>query len=161
MKKSVRVTKLLKFMMTLLVAGALTTATASAQRIPGSVGIGGQFGEPTGLSLKFYKPAAASGEFLAAWDFDERVFLDGHATYERHIDSEGKAHFFYGPGAFLEFFDRPNDQDDDVIAGLSGKLGLGYLFDRFEIYAHVTPRLELTPATNGHMAGGLGFRVYL
>ena len=131
-----------------------------AQRITGMVGVGGQFGEPSGLSLKFYKERGASADFLAAWDFSDYVFFDAHATFERHLGQEGTLHFFYGPGGFLELRDRSGDQDDDVSLGISGKVGLGVLFNQFEIFGHLTPRLRLTPATDGDLGGGVGLRVY-
>jgi hypothetical protein len=152
-----------KFIKTLALLPALVLLAvlpAQAQRVPGMVGVGGQFGDQSGLSLKFYNPNQASADFLAAWDFDERVFLDGHAVFEQHIGRRGTAHFFYGPGGFVEFRDRPNDEEDDVGAGISAKVGLGFMINTFEIYGHLTPRLFLTPATNGDIGGGVGFRIY-
>ena len=146
---------------TFIIAVCLLAPTASmAQRSAGMVGIGGQFGEPSGLSLKFYNPRAASADFLASWDFNQYVFIDGHAIFERHLGREGTAHFFFGPGGFLAFRDRSGDQNDDVEAGISGRVGLGVMLDRFEIYGHLTPRLQVTPSTDGKLGGGVGIRYY-
>lgn len=152
MKKSISI---------LTLAFALILALpAQAQRTPGMVGIGGQFGEPSGLSLKIYNPNRASGDFLAAWDFNEYVFMNGHATFERHLNNRGTAHFYFGPGAFIEFRDRAGDQEDDVEGGLSAKFGLGFLFNQIEIFGNITPRLQVTPSTQGELGGGVGLRVY-
>lgn len=135
---------------------------AQAQRTPGTVGIGAQFGEPSGLSLKFYNPTRASADIMASWDFEDYLFLNTHALYETHVNDRGTVHFYYGPGGFIEFQDRGESQDDDIDAGISAKFGLGFMFnDNFEFFGHVTPRLQLTPSTNGEMGGGIGLRVYL
>ena len=61
----------------------------------------------------------------------------------------------------MGFRDQPRDRDDDTVAGLSATAGLGFLFsERFELYGQVTPRIALTPATEGDIGGGIGFRVY-
>ncbi len=137
-----------------------TTADAQAQRRPGAIGIGGQIGEPSGLTVKVYNPSAVSFDVLAAWESDDFFYVNGHGIYERHLDNSGNVHFFFGPGAFVGFRDRPRDQDDDVVAGISGTLGLNLLIDRFEIYGQLTPRLAVTPNTNGDLGGGVGARFY-
>lgn len=140
----------------------LNITPAHAQRGMGNIGIGAQFGEPSGLSLKFYNPGRASADVMASWDFEDYLFVNTHAIYERHLNDRGTMHFYYGPGGFIELQDRPESQEDDVDAGISAKLGLGFmLIDNIELFGHVTPRLQLTPATDGEMGGGIGLRVYL
>ncbi|RMF57276.1 MAG: hypothetical protein D6746_11330 [Bacteroidetes bacterium] len=133
---------------------------AQAQRRPGAIGLGAQIGEPSGVTLQVYRPQAVSYDFLAAWDLDDFVFLNVHGLYEQHLDRQGQVHLFYGPGAFIGFRDRPGDRDDDTVAGISGRIGIGFLIDRFEIYGQITPRLALAPATEGDIGGGLGFRFF-
>jgi hypothetical protein len=133
---------------------------AQDYRNDGDVGIGGQIGEPSGLSLKIYHPSRASYDFLAAWDLDDFFFLNVHAVFEHHFQNEESLHFFLGPGGFVGFRDHPRDRDDDVVAGISGTFGLGVLIDRFEIYIRFTPRLSVIPETNGDIGGGLGLRYY-
>lgn len=105
---------------------------AQAQRRPGAIGLGAQIGEPSGVTLQVYRPQAVSYDFLAAWDLDDFVFLNVHGLYEQHLDRQGQVHLFYGPGAFIGFRDRPGDRDDDTVAGISGRIGIGFLIDRFE-----------------------------
>jgi hypothetical protein len=139
---------------------ALSATPASAQRMPGSIGIGGQIGDPSGLTLKVYNPGRMSYDFLAAWDLDDFFFVNAHGLFSRHVGNRDDLHFFYGPGLFLGFRDRARDEDDDVVAGISGTFGLGYVFDRFELYGQLTPRLSVVPGTDGDLGGGLGFRFY-
>lgn len=138
------------------VLGALPQR-AEAQRVPGSVGIGFQIGDPSGVSLQFYNPEP-SWDFLAAWDFDDFFLLNVHALYERPLGNRPDLFLFYGPGAFIGFRDRPGD--DDVSVGISGTVGIGYLIEQFEIFARITPRLSLVPDTDGDVGGGIGARYY-
>jgi len=140
--------------------GTLCVSNAHAQRRPGAVGIGGQIGDPSGVTLTIYNPQSMSYDFLVAWDTDDFFFLNAHGLFEQHLGGRGNLHFFYGPGAFIGFRDRGNEEDDEAVAGISGRVGLGVLFDRFEVYGQVTPRLALTPATDGEIGGGVGFRIY-
>ena len=133
---------------------------AHAQRAPGDVGIGGQVGNPSGLSLKIYQSGFPSYDFLAAWDLDNFFFLNAHMLQEQHLGNSENVHFFYGPGAFLGLDDRPDDESDDTVVGISAQFGINVIVDRFEIYARVTPRLSLAPNTDGDVGGGLGLRYY-
>lgn len=138
----------------------LTSAPAEAQRRPGGVGFGGQIGEPSGVTIKVYNPNAVSYDFLAAWNLDDFFYLNVHGVYERHLNDEGSAHFFFGPGGFVGLRDRPRDEDDDVVLGISGTFGVNYFIERAELFAQVTPRLSLVPDTDGDVGGGIGVRFY-
>lgn len=144
----------------IILVGLVTAQDAEAQRAPGSVGVGLQLGEPSGLSVKVYNPQSVSYDFLAAYDLNEFFYVNGHGTYEAHLGSSSNAHAFFGPGAFLGVRDNEGDADDDVEAGLSATAGLSYVISRVELYARVTPRLALTPATEGDLGGGFGIRYY-
>lgn len=128
-------------------------------RPAGNTGIGGQVGDPSGITVKLYNPNTYSLDFLAAWDLDNFFFLNVHALYERRLEAEQEVYLFYGPGAFIGFYG--DGADDDVALGISGTFGVGLLVDRFELFAQVTPRLSLLPGTDGDVGGGLGLRYYL
>lgn len=137
----------------------LIIAPAQAQRAPGAIGIGGQIGDPSGVTLKIYNPSGFSYDFLAAWDLDRFFFLNIHGLLERHIGQTQGLHLFYGPGAFIGIRDR-DPGDDDVVVGISGSVGLGYVLDRLEFFGQLTPRLALVPDTDGDIGGGVGLRFY-
>lgn len=143
----------------LLFLVCLLFSTASyAQPANGQTGIGGQIGEPSGVTLKLYNPNGLSYDFLAAFDLDNFFFLNVHGLYHRPIeDIEGEVNVFYGPGGFIGIHDRG---DDEVALGISGTVGLNYLIEQFEIYAQITPRFEVIPRTDGEIGGGLGVRFY-
>lgn len=147
----------------LLIALLLTAGSAQAQRVPGAVGLGGQVGDPSGVTVKVYNPGTLSYDFLAAWDLNNFFFLNMHGLYERPLELENTSglEYFFGPGGFIGFRDRPAGRDDDVVFGISGRLGVNIpLEDRFEFYVQVTPRINLVPDTEGDLGGGLGVRYY-
>jgi hypothetical protein len=126
-----------------------------------SVGIGGQFGDPSGLSLRINNAGALNYDILAAWDFDDYFFVNLHGLWEQSLAPAPQLNYFYGPGIFMGFRDRGRWEDDDVYLGLSGTLGLNvYIQQRLEIYGQVTPRLALVPDTDGDVGGGIGLRFY-
>ena len=81
----------------------LLTLAVHAQRHAGSVGIGAQFGQPTGLTFKVYNPAKLSLEILAAWDLGDFLFVNIHGLIEKPIGSDPKFNYFYGPGIYGGF----------------------------------------------------------
>ncbi|QXD14485.1 hypothetical protein GQ464_013735 [Rhodocaloribacter litoris] len=136
----------------------LGTPATHAQPAPGSFGLGGQIGEPSGITLKLYRSRSVSYDFLAAWDLDDFFFLNVHLLNARPLGREREFHVFFGPGAFIGILDRPRFRDDEVVVGLSGQVGLGLFIERFELFVQLTPRLSLLPATDGDLGGGLGAR---
>ena len=138
----------------------LLARPAEAQRAGGDVGLGLQIGEPSGVTLQFYNPGSMSWDFLAAWDVDDFFFLNVHGLYYRGIGQRNDVHLFYGPGAFIGIRDRGRDEDDDVVVGISGTIGIGIMVEQFQIFGSVTPRLSLIPGTDGDVGAGVGVRYY-
>jgi hypothetical protein len=156
-KKTNRFLALLALAITISLGAA---SNAQAQRAPGALGLGLQLGEPSGISLTYYQPEGMSYDFLSAWNLsNDFFFLNAHGLFNRHLGNDQNLHLYYGPGAFVGFQDR-NGDNQDTVAGISGRIGLGYLIDRFEIYGQLTPRLSVTPGTDGDLGGGVGFRYY-
>lgn len=146
-----------------LILSLCSFVALQAQRTAGSVGIGAQFGQPTGLSLKVYNPNGLSPDVLLAWDLNDFFFINVHGLVERHIDSGGNFHYFIGPGVFAGIRDSNNEileGNDNFAAGISGNFGLNVLLGTVEIYGQVTPRLELIDKTSSDIGGGLGIRFY-
>ncbi|MFB6249862.1 MAG: hypothetical protein ABEL97_14975 [Salinibacter sp.] len=154
--------------LSLLVLGLLLSATlspAQAQRTTGSVGLGGQVGEPSGLSLKFYNESSPSYDFLAAWSLvDDNFFLNAHGLWNYDIEAENvdqDLEWFVGPGGFLIVNDSGPGNNGEIVLGISGTIGLNFVVDRrFELFAQVTPRIAVVEETGGDVGGGVGFRYY-
>jgi hypothetical protein len=144
---------------------ALTVALASTSdclaQSGRSTGIGVQVGSPTGVTVKFVRPARVDYDFLAAWDLDDFLFLAGHALWERRVDDgsgDVDLRMFYGPGVFIGLRDNRND---DVVVGFSGEFGASLWFNQFEIFLQLMPLFELAPETDFHLGGGIGFRFHI
>lgn len=149
----------LRFSPLLLLAFVLLAAPAQAQR--GSFGIGGQVGDPTGLTLKFGSGARAF-DLAAGWDLDDGFFVQGHLLLrERRFPGAGTdLRYFYGPGLFLGARDRGRGRDDDVAFGFSFNAGISYYTGPVEIFGQLTPRLALAPSTDFDLGAGIGVRFY-
>ncbi len=139
-----------------------SVSTPFAQRPSPSLGIGFQAGNPTGLSLQWYKNHGITTDILLAYDLDRFYFVNIHGLWNVHLDQGQHFHFYYGPGAFAGVRRHEFDARKDVVAmGLSGNLGLGLVFSRVEFFGQFTPRLELLKTTHFTPGGGLGIRFFL
>lgn len=146
----------------LFAAGLFATALpAQAQRAPGAAGLGLQAGEPSGVTLKIYNPNRPSYDFLAAWSFDDFLFLNAHVLFEHRLSAqnvEQPVQWFIGPGAYVGVDSRG---EANAGLGVSGTIGLDILLaDAFELYIQATPRFELVQETEPFVGGGLGLRYY-
>lgn len=148
-----------------MMLGCLIVSEAYAQPSSGRFGLGIQFGEPSGLSLRIYQPGGMSADILLAWDLEDFFYANVHGTWEKAIGDSEDFNFFYGPGVFLGLRERKNqgffEGDNDVNLGISGTAGVNVYVERVEIYLRITPRLLLIDRTDGDVGGGLGFRFYL
>lgn len=139
-------------------AWLLVTAPSFAQSPAGQVGIGGQIGDPSGVTIKLYQRPGLTYDMLAAWDLDQFFFLNAHALYERPIP-DSPLRYFLGPGVILGF-EEGADGENDVVIGISGQFGVNFFVEQFEVFLQLTPRLNVIPNTNGQIGGGIGLRYY-
>lgn len=147
-----------------------TSLPAQAQRTSGAAGFGAQAGAPTGITIKIHNNTGASYDFLGAWDARDSFFLfNFHGQFNSPLAvknlEKGEMEWFIGPGAFIGVFGEvPGDRDfgeGEAVFGASGRIGLNYAFEEnFEVYAQVTPRLSMIPATALDVGGGFGLRFY-
>jgi hypothetical protein len=144
-----------------LCVGALP---AQAQRTSGAAGLGVQAGESSGVTLKIYNADGPSHDFLAAWSFDDFLFLNAHALFEQRLSArnvEQPVHWFIGPGAYVGVGIYDNAASSETGLGISGTVGLDILLaEQFELYIQVTPRFELVRETEPDIGGGLGLQYY-
>lgn len=136
----------------------LTPSSSHAQSPAGAVGVGGQIGDPSGLTLRLYQRPSFAYDFLAAWDLDRFFFLNAHAIYERPIP-DSPLHYYLGPGAVLGI--QEDGEDNELVIGMSGQFGVNFFVERFEVFLQLTPRLNVIPDTDGQIGGGVGLRYYL
>jgi hypothetical protein len=124
-------------------------------------------GEPTGLSAKYWMTTNTALDFGAAWSFEKDSNFHLHADYLYHnfdifkVD-EGSLPLYFGIGGRLRFEegDHPLDEHHGTHVGLRLVLGLEYLVAEYpmSIFFEVAPIVDLAPATEGSVNGGLGIR---
>ena len=124
------------------------------------VGIGAQFGEPTGITLRINNGGALGYDILAAWDLDNYFFINVHGLWEHRLAPSPRIGYFYGPGVFAGVRERGKWEDNDVYLGVSGTIGLNVYIQKLEIFGQITPRLAIAPGTSGDIGGGIGLRFY-
>ncbi len=139
-----------------LTFGCATIAGAQSTTPPGSVGLGGQIGDPSGITLKWYDRPGRAYELLGAWDLDDFLFLNLHYLFERPIQNS-PLNLFLGPGVYIGVEDR---RDSELVVGASATFGLNFFAEQFEVFLQLTPRLNVVPNTRGDLGGGVGLRYY-
>jgi len=101
---------------------------AQAQRTSGAVGLGGQAGDPSGVTLKIYNAGTPSYDFFGAWSsVDDFFLLNAHALFEEPIRAENidqPLEWFIGPGGFIGTFRTGGPFDGEAVIGISGAVGL-------------------------------------
>jgi hypothetical protein len=127
------------------------------------VELGGQVGEPTGLSAKFWTSQNTAVTTAAAWSFQGADAVQLHADVTMHdfdlfdVD-RGELPLYYGLGGRILIEDR----DDDRL-GFRVPVGLAYLFESAPItlFGEAVPVMDVTPATDFTMNGAVGVRFVL
>ena len=138
----------------------LFAALVAALALPAQaqLSIGGQLGDPTGLSLK--AGAGPGALLLAVGYFGDAVSAEGHyvLSQRRVQGADANIGLFYGLGVFLKVRDTAGD--DDISLGLSLGIGLETtLTQDIELYGIASPRIRLVDDTGFEFGGGVGLRL--
>jgi hypothetical protein len=122
--------------------------------------IGAIFGEPTGLSLKYWLSDTMAVDGGLGWSFDDETDVHVHSdvlwhNFEWLPVSEGSLAVYFGVGARAKFRDNRDD-----LFGIRFPIGLNYLFRDVpvSVFAEVAPVLDLAPSTRGALTAGIGAR---
>jgi hypothetical protein len=147
----------------LCVAAVSGMAHAQTGRSGGNTGLGVIFGEPTGVSFKYWTSRTIAFDAAAAWSFVNGGSFQIHAdllfhSFDVFRVERGRMALYYGFGG------RVKTKTDTEGARVSFRLpiGISYELERapVEIFVEVAPMLDLTPKTQGNIGGGIGFRYY-
>lgn len=135
----------------------LSAAASAKER---SFGLGIIVGEPTvGISFKKWMTSTTAIDAAAAWSFTNDSF-HLHADYLWHNSSlfkveRGKLLLYYGLGGRIS-------TEAELRVGARVPVGLSYSIENFplDIFVEIGPIVDLTPATEFRLTGGLGIRYF-
>jgi hypothetical protein len=125
-------------------------------------GFGIIVGEPTGLSFKNWLTSTTAIDGGIAWSFYKETTFHLHGDYLIHafdvIHSRDSIPLYYGVGGRFKAARNGNGR-----LGLRGVIGLDFFIHRtpLDIFIELAPIMDLTPATELTMNGGLGFRFFV
>jgi hypothetical protein len=147
----------------ILLAAVAGMSQAQTGRTGGPLGIGIIFGEPTGVSLKYWTGRTIAFDAAAAWSFADGSSFQIHGdilfhSFDLFRVQEGRMALYYGFGARL----KTKDNNGDARLSFRVPIGISYEFQRvpIELFVEIAPMLDLTPKTQGAIGGGIGFRYY-
>jgi hypothetical protein len=122
-------------------------------------GLGVIVGEPTGLSFKIWMTKTAAIDAAAAWSFVDGTF-HFHADYLLHSFGlfkveRGELLLYYGLGGRIS-------TESKLRVGVRVPVGLSYSIENspLEVFFEIGPILDLAPATEFRLTGGLGIRYF-
>lgn len=123
-------------------------------------GLGIILGEPTGISLKSWTGSNTAVDAGIAWSFEHKGSFHLHVDYLFHNFSlvkaeKGKVAVYYGIGGRIRTKRRER-------IGVRIPVGLSYFVEKapLEVFLELGPVLDLAPATEFRVMGGIGFRYY-
>jgi hypothetical protein len=143
----------------------LSSSSSSGMRtftddMAGRFGLGVIFGEPTGVSLKYFTTDTIAIDGGLGWSFHNDTDLHLHADVLWHkFDlfpvEEGKLPLYFGVGARFKI-----EENDDDRFGIRFPIGISYMFEHLpmDVFFEVAPILDLAPETEGGFTAGIGCR---
>lgn len=146
--------------LTLFLALIILLLPLKAKAQEAGFGAGVILGEPTGISLKNWLTDNTAVDFGIAWSFTHNGSLHLHADFLVHnFDltkvEKGSLAVYYGIGGRFKSQKRER-------VGVRFPLGLCYIPEKapFDIFLEIAPLLDLAPATEFGLTGGIGIRYY-
>ncbi len=148
-----------KFYVVLLLFLTLSGTTHFAQSR--GFGLGVIIRSPTGISAKYWTSGTNAFDFGLGYSFEKKSRMHLHGDYLFHSSdmfqtSENIA-LYYGPGLRMKF-----KEDEDARIGFRGVLGLVWIprGSKVDVFIEIAPVMDLIPATEFSMNGGIGFRFF-
>jgi hypothetical protein len=147
----------------IMLAAVAGLSHAQTGRTGGNLGIGIIFGEPTGVSFKYWTGQTIAIDAAAAWSFAGGTAFQIHGdllfhSFDLFHVETGRMALFYGFGGRF----KTRDENGDARLSFRVPIGISYEFQRtpVELFIEIAPMLDLTPKTQGAIGGGIGFRYY-
>lgn len=133
--------------------------------VPGAIAqsgfsVGGQVGNPTGITVRVPARAATSWTGVLAYGVDNYMHVAAHYQYERPLPGS-PLNYYFAPGGFVGVKERGNDRDADLQLGAALLAGLNFYTDRIEVYLHLAPGMTVLPSTSPRLGAAVGVRYAL
>lgn len=147
----------------LIIASMLVLIMSGVSYAQGRFGVGVIIGEPTGISYKSWIDSKTAMDIAAAWSFSDKSAFHIHADYLIHefglIEVRpGKLPLYYGIGGRVKL----SGGNDGSEIGVRIPVGVSYIFatQPLDAFIEIAPILDLAPATEIDVNGGLGIRFW-
>ena len=121
------------------------------------LGVGGQAGIPTGLTVKYYINQELNVIIVNSWSLEHFLLLSAYVSYESPIP-DSPLGFYLGPGAFVGRDD--SSKDEDFKKGFGIVLGLNFFVEKFEVFLQGNPDLAIRPEIEIKLGGAVGIRYF-
>ncbi|MEM8485892.1 MAG: hypothetical protein AAF564_10110 [Bacteroidota bacterium] len=151
------------FFWIVVVGGLIFSLNATpAQAQYRSLGVGGMFGSPTGISLKKWFSRKTAYDAGVAWSLSKDPGIHLHSDLLIHRSDfdgmeEGRSYVYYGIGG------RIKAAQDDPRAGV--RIPIGFTFinpeEPIDTFIEIVPVLDILPRTRFAMNVSIGGRFYL
>ena len=141
----------------LFIASAFIQETRGQSRPRSIYGIGGQIGEPSGISYKRFFMVGYAVDLLAAWDLNESFLAGIHVVNEQPIP-DSALNMYLGPGMYAGL--THTNKRAQLRTGFSIQAGLNFYSRRFEVFLQTTPTFDLVPRQTLGLGGSVGLRYY-
>jgi hypothetical protein len=150
---------------TMTTGTAMPPISVSSGSMAGRFGAGIIVGEPTGASLKYWLTDVMAIDGAIGWSDQDDSDLYLHADVLWHNFDwlkvpQGKLPVYLGVGGLVRF--RDNYDSDDTDVGIRVPVGISYMFEKvpLDIFAEIGPAIDVTPAVQGDITGGIGVRFW-
>jgi hypothetical protein len=123
-------------------------------------GLGVILGEPTGLSAKGWIASQSAFDVGVAWSFRHKGFFHVHADYLWHFSNAIRASERFVP--YVGIGGRFGAVTGNAIFGVRIPFGLAWMPRNapIDVFVEVAPVVDLAPATEFTMNGGIGARFF-
>ncbi|HXX62800.1 MAG TPA: hypothetical protein VEO56_03300 [Bacteroidota bacterium] len=140
----------------LLLAPGLNSSRAQDR----GLGLGVIFGEPTGISGKYWLSSRNAVDGGLAWSFRRSGYLHLHGDYLWHFTQvfpeADRLVLYAGPGGRIGFAGTQS------VVGIRMVGGATYFLPKvpMDVFIEIAPVLDLLPETSGSLNGGIGIRYF-
>lgn len=146
---------MVRLMACFIIIAVLLSGAVAAQST--GFGLGVILGEPTGLSCKLWTSRSTAIDGVAAWSFGKKGALHLHSDYLFHNFNLIKDNIpiYYGIGGKIKFAEKSE-------AGIRVPFGIDFMLTEapLDIFFELVPFVELVPATDFEVNGGIGIRYF-